>query len=249
MSTATFEYGPDFYDAPEVFPRYQETRAVVDEGNATLEEPYVLAFLGDLEGRSVLDLGCGDGKFGEAALRAGAVRYHGVDGSERMLAAAAARLAPAMLERADLNAWTCREPGAWDAVTARMVVHYLDDLPALLREVRTALAPGGRFVLSVEHPVVTCAYDGDFHDGVPSEMRVRGYFDEGERACEWLDSSVRKVHRTVETYVRDLLEAGLTLTGLSEGRPVPDNFQDPGTCTARRAVPMYLTLRAEKPVR
>ncbi|MFD6431248.1 class I SAM-dependent methyltransferase [Streptomyces venezuelae] len=247
MTTATFDYGPDFYDAAEVFPRYQETRAVTDEGNATLEEPYVLAFLGDLRGRAVLDLGCGDGTFGESALRAGAARYHGIDGSERMLAAAAARLDPAMLERTDLNAWTCREPGVWDAVTARMVLHYLDDLPALLREVRTALAPGGRLVLSVEHPVVTCAYDGDFHAGVPSEMRVRGYFDEGERACEWLGSSVRKVHRTVETYVRDLHEAGLALTGLSEGRPVPANFQDPATCTARRAAPMYLTLRAEKP--
>lgn len=246
MSTEAFDYGPDFYDAAEVFPRYQEARAVVDEGNITLEEPYVLAFLADLQGRSVLDLGCGDGKFGESVLRAGAVRYHGIDGSDRMLAAAAARLDPATLERADLNAWTCREPGAWDVVTARMVVHYLDDLPALLREVRTALVPGGRLILSVEHPVVTCAYDGDFHDGVPSEMRVRRYFDEGERACEWLGSSVRKVHRTVETYVRELYEAGLALTALSEGRPVPDNFQDPRTCTARRAVPMYLTIRAEK---
>ncbi|MET9426638.1 methyltransferase [Streptomyces sp. NPDC003036] len=247
MSSATFDYGPDFYDEATVFPRYQEARAAVDEGNTTLEEPYVLAFIGDLRGRSVLDLGCGDGTFGESVLRAGADRYHGIDGSGRMLAAAAARLDPATLERADLNAWTCREPGAWDVVTARMVLHYLDDLPALLREVRTALAPGGRFVLSVEHPVVTCAYDGDFHDGVPSEMRVRGYFDEGERACEWLGSSVRKVHRTVETYVRDLHEAGLALTGLSEGRPEPDNFRDPRTCEARRAVPMYLTIRAEKP--
>ncbi|WP_405982854.1 class I SAM-dependent methyltransferase [Streptomyces sp. NBC_00158] len=246
-TTGTYGYGPDFYDDEQVFPRYQEARAATDEGNATLEEPYVTDFAGDLRGRSVLDLGCGDGRFGASALAAGARRYHGVDGSARMLALAATRLDPGTLEKADLTTWKTAEPGVWDVVTARMVVHYLDDLPALLDEVHRCLTPGGTLVVSVEHPVVTCAYDGDWHDGVPSEMRVRGYFDEGPRDCEWLGASVRKVHRTVETYVGALAGAGLPLTALSEGRPRPENFRDRRTGTARRAVPTYLVLQARKP--
>ncbi|MFF2198146.1 methyltransferase domain-containing protein, partial [Streptomyces sp. NPDC058157] len=90
----TYGYGPDFYDDERVFPRYQEARSATDEGNATLEDPYVTAYAGDLRGRSVLDLGCGDGRFGASALAAGARRYLGVDGSTRMLALAATRLDP-----------------------------------------------------------------------------------------------------------------------------------------------------------
>jgi predicted TPR repeat methyltransferase len=149
----TYDYGPDFYDDPDVFDRYQAARALVDEGNSTLEEPYVLRFLGDVRGCGVLDLGCGDGRFGVDVLRAGAARYHGVDGSARMIELAARRLRPDQLERADLGTWKAPRPRDWDLITARMVAHYLNDLPALLREVAHALVPGGRFVMSVEHPV------------------------------------------------------------------------------------------------
>jgi hypothetical protein len=93
---------------------------------------------------------------------------------------------------------------------------------------------------------VTCAYDGIFVGGVPSQMRVHHYFEEGARACEWLGSSVRKVHRTLESYLDALLSVGLRLTGISEGRPLPGNFHDPDICSARKAVPMYLTLRADR---
>ncbi|MGW0562781.1 class I SAM-dependent methyltransferase [Streptomyces sp. NPDC003016] len=247
MDQSTYRYGPHFYDDPEVFSRYQEERSGIDEGNATLEEPYVFDYLESVVGFSVLDLGCGDGRFGVEITRRGAARYLGVDGSSKMLELASRRLPGALLAEADLNDWEAPEPGQWDIVTARMVVHYLDELDRFLTEVRRALAPGGRFVMSVEHPVVTCAYEGEWASGIARRMNVERYFKEGGRNCAWLGSSVRKQHRTLQTYVTSLLAAGFLVTGVSEGAPRREHFTDGDTYAARQDVPMYLVLRADVP--
>ncbi|MDT7682127.1 MAG: hypothetical protein QOG57_2437 [Pseudonocardiales bacterium] len=58
-----------------------------------MEEPAVLAELGDPIGRRVVDLGCGDGTFGAILLAAGAAGYLGIDGSRTMGEQARRRLA------------------------------------------------------------------------------------------------------------------------------------------------------------
>jgi hypothetical protein len=57
-----------------------------------MEEPALLEALGSVAGRRVVDLGCGDAALGRVLLRGGCARYLGLDGSERMVAAAEATL-------------------------------------------------------------------------------------------------------------------------------------------------------------
>jgi SAM-dependent methyltransferase len=45
--------------------------------------------------------------------------------------------------------------GAFDDVTASLVLHYLEDWGPALAELRRVLRPGGRLIVSVDHPFVT----------------------------------------------------------------------------------------------
>ncbi|HEX6076323.1 MAG TPA: class I SAM-dependent methyltransferase [Micromonosporaceae bacterium] len=239
--------GTAFYDEPAIHERYRAARSAVDEPNRTLEEPFVLRFLGDVRDRHVLDLGCGDAGIGPRLLATGALSYLGVDGSHRMLSRAQATLAgtSGMVRLADLETWEPPPGARFDLVLARMALHYVADLGRLLTTIRRACRPGARLVFSVEHPVVTCSYDGDWDDGVPRVWRVRDYYREGPRNCPWLGARVRKHHRTFETYLTLLTEAGFRLTRFSEGVPPRSEFTDPEVYERRLDVPMYATFGAD----
>jgi SAM-dependent methyltransferase len=240
----TFE-PTQFYDDPDVSRAYLEGRAAADDGNATIEEPQVLAMLGALDGARILDVGCGDGRFAVRAEKDGAAGYHGVDGSRRMLNLARARSTwtAATWEEADLEQW-CGPPASYDVVVSRMTMHYIAGLERLLSNIRAALRPQGRFVFSVEHPVVTCFDNGDFRQRVPDQWLVRDYFLSGRRTCHWLDQDVYKQHRTLSEYLRLLRAAGFSLRAIDEGEPDAQRFQDPEIYAGRRSIPMYLMVAA-----
>jgi hypothetical protein len=96
----------------------------------------------------------------------------------------------------------------------------------------------GLFVFSVEHPILTSSFEGEWKRAIAAAWRVHGYFREGERTHRWLDSAVTKQHRTMETYVRELWRCGFQLTGFSEGRPKPGAFKDRDEYELRLEVPI-----------
>ena len=73
--------------------------------NALYERPAMMALLPDLEGKRILDAGCGSGWYAEQLIERGAI-VAGVDASHEMVERAKARLAKsakhAHLEVADL---------------------------------------------------------------------------------------------------------------------------------------------------
>jgi 2-polyprenyl-3-methyl-5-hydroxy-6-metoxy-1,4-benzoquinol methylase len=59
----------------------------------SIEQRAILSLCGDLSGRNVLDLGCGDGTYAQLAARKGASSVVGLDISPEMLTAAHSRAA------------------------------------------------------------------------------------------------------------------------------------------------------------
>lgn len=237
--------GPAFYDDKRVFERYQSIRTHTDAPNQTIEQPVVLEFLGDLQGRSLLDLGCGDAWIGRYALDAGASRYLGLDRSRRMLKAARRMLrgTTGEVRCQDLEEWRGSDTEVFDVVLSRLVLQYTQNLVRLLQVVHDQLRPGGLFVFSVEHPVMTSSYNGEIVDNIARAWRVQGYFQEGSRVDHWLDALVLKQHRTFETYISELRRCGFQLDQFSEGRPQISHFSDAGQYEARLEVPLCAVFR------
>jgi SAM-dependent methyltransferase len=112
----------------------------------------ILALAGDVAGRRVLDAGCGSSPL-SAALRDRGAIVTGIDSSAGMLQLARRRLGDdARLQQADLKSALPFPDDGFDDVMASLVLHYLEDWTAPLAELRRVLTPGGRLIMSVNHP-------------------------------------------------------------------------------------------------
>jgi SAM-dependent methyltransferase len=97
---------------------------------------------GDLEGRSVLDLGCGTGRFAAAlAERHGCVAF-GVDPSPAMLAVARARSSAVTWLDGRAEAIPLADH-AVERAFLQTVIHLVEDRAAAFAELRRVLEPGG----------------------------------------------------------------------------------------------------------
>jgi trans-aconitate methyltransferase len=116
--------------------RYAKTaRYVADLGSAVFE------LLAPKPGERILDLGCGDGALTEKLVSVGAIVV-GVDGSQDMVRAARERGIDARV----MDAYELNFNREFDAVFSNAALHWMLDPDAVIRRVKAALRPGGRFV-------------------------------------------------------------------------------------------------------
>lgn len=109
-----------------------------------LETRAVMAAAGDLAGRSVLDLGCGRGHYGAQALRAGARRVVGVDGSGEMVASL-----PPPIQGVRADASTLRLSERFDLVICAGLLEFVRAPEEIVSVAWDHLRPGGALVLLV----------------------------------------------------------------------------------------------------
>ena len=122
-----------------------------------LEQPSALALLGDLSGRSVLDLGCGEGHYTRLLRQLGADQVLGVDLSSDMieLARAQERSHPLDIDYRVCDAGELRLNTTVDLVFAGYLFNHArnrDELRAQFSTVSDLLRPGGRLVALNNNP-------------------------------------------------------------------------------------------------
>ncbi|MFT3888403.1 MAG: class I SAM-dependent methyltransferase [Arachnia sp.] len=187
--------------------------------NNYYERPAMLNLLGDVAGRRILDAGCGSGAL-SVALRERGAEVAGFDASAAMLDVARSRLgADADLRVADLGDPLPYADAAFDDVAASLVLHYLRDWSAPLAELRRVLTPGGRLVLSVNHPFI-----------YPLAVEGAKYFPLAEFAMEVTvngrDVVLPTWHRPLHAMVDAFLDAGFRIVTIAEPPVAPDSPPD-----------------------
>ena len=111
--------------------------------------PQLADFAGIAAGQRVLDVGCGPGALtGELVRRVGGDAVTAVDPSEAFVAAAKDRLPTVAVLRASAEALPF-DNGAFDAALGQLVVHFMTDPVAGLREMARVTRPGGAIAVSV----------------------------------------------------------------------------------------------------
>jgi SAM-dependent methyltransferase len=233
--------GPEFYDNEVVFGRYMARRARVDSFNEVLEKPIFDELVGDLTGLRILDLGCGYASFGREALQQGCRSYLGIDGSRNMIESAQEVLTGTSGEvvRATIERWEYPLE-QFDLVASRLALHYVEDVEAVFARVFHSLVAGGRFVFSVEHPVITSCDRTRQTGSVRQGWIVDDYFETGSRITSWMGGEVVKYHRTIEDYFAALCQAGFAVDAVRESRPQRALFTNEETYGGVKRIPFIL---------
>jgi SAM-dependent methyltransferase len=231
---------PDFHDAYRRLPRSEHGL----EGAP--EWPTVAELLPEMDGRDVVDLGCGFGAFARWAAEHGA-RVDAFDLSRRMLARAA-ELTPGgaaiTYQRADLEALELRT-GAYDLAYSALTLHYVVDLPRLLATLHRALRSDGSLVLVVEHPIYTAPTTIGFAEVDGRRIwPLDQYGVEGARRRDWLAPGVLKQHRTFGTWINCLVDAGFNVHRVVDWRPSAEQIATRPDLAEEVDRPMFLIVAA-----
>lgn len=122
-----------------------------------VEDYSFFELLGDVAGKAVLDLACGEGYYTRQLRERGAARVVGVDISPAMIALAGAEEVrrPLGIEYRIEDAARYEPAEPFDVVVAAYLLNYArstDELLALCRAVARALKPGCRFVSVNDNP-------------------------------------------------------------------------------------------------
>jgi SAM-dependent methyltransferase len=234
------------YDRPDFFAGYSALPRSVEGLDGAPEWPTLRGMLPELRKSRVVDLGCGFGWFCRFAREAGAEQVLGLDLSANMLARARATTQDTAIEyrQTDLEALDLPE-AAFDLAYSSLALHYLENLGGIVAAVHRALAPGGRFVFSVEHPV----YTAPSQPGWKAEegrwvWPLDRYLDEGPRTTDWLTSGVVKRHRTIATYLNLLLDRGFHILRLVEWGPSDAQIAAHPDWAGERKRPAFLLVSA-----
>src|SRR5438067_3364987 len=220
--------------------------------------PAVEALMGEVAGRRICDLACGQGRVARHLADRGA-SVVGIDLSARLLAIARhhEEAVPRGIEyrHADARSLDGVADDMFDGVVCHMALMDIPDLAPTLGSVARILRVGGWFVFSILHPCSHTARSGEMALPEGTVRTVGRYFVEGYWRSDTRPGPPGKVgayHRTLSTYVNALTNAGLTLERASEPAPMESLPTSPSLAGVRRLVweevPAVLVARCRRRV-
>lgn len=219
-------------------------RSTVLYGTALPSEE-TLRLLGNVDGRRVLDLGCGTGA--NAVVLAGqGAKVIGVDPSADRLAAARDRAEAAEvrveLHQANLADLAFLRSDSVDAAISVMALAEVEDLARVFRQVHRVLKPEAAFVLSFPHPAFAM-----FDPTADDPLRAERPYDQSD-PVPWSpdgDVMVTDHPRTVSNVFTTLQRSSFGVDQILE--PTAESAGGgPGGADLARHVPPTLLMRARK---
>ena len=220
--------------------------------------PFVFEACGDLNGRSVLDLGCGEGYCARELKRRGAGACLGVDLSAQMIAAAKSQEAKDDfgIEYRVCDVLDFVPEDTFDLCIAVFLFNYLNvtNMQTVFRMVFDALPEKGEFIFSVPHPMfpfLRTEQKAPFYfDG-----RGKNYFTSVNEQLEgeiWKRSGeplhVQCVHKTFSDYFSCLAKAGFSrlpeVTELTVTQDLVD--ADPDFFAPLQNTPLHVMFKVAK---
>jgi len=188
-----------------------------------LNNPAAFKLVGNVKGKSVLDLACGEGYNTRILAKKGA-KVCGVDFSKRMIAHARKKENE---ERLGISYYVSEafdliqlRGGTFDLVTCFMAIQDIEDYVRTMGEVSRVLKKQGRFIFSIPHPC--------FEGFSIKDHRIQAserYFGIVEYPLDWNMERLSEpfkttaFHRTLTDYFAALFDSNLMVTRLVEPQP------------------------------
>lgn len=244
------------YDNEVFFERFKDVRSGEINFNDCIETPILHSLLPDVQGKTVLDIGCGMGQHAKQYSDMGAKSVLGIDISEKMLKHAkehfdADNITYRRLALEDISVLDER----FDLVTSSLVFDYAEDLDELMKNVYQLMNAGAYFIFSMSHPMAT-AWDGTYDRYTRTETGVRlyanisNYMVEGKRTVKWVVDDYEAYHRTFATIVNAIINAGFLIEKCEESH-ISDEMREkyPTQFGGTLHQPNFVFFRCRKPMK
>lgn len=196
---------------------------------------------------SVLDVGCGEGRFCRRLKYEGA-RTVGIDPTQALIDHARA-LDPDGDYRVGRAEALAFDDGAFDLVVSYLSLIDIPDAAAAIREMARVLKPGGTLLIANLTNFNTAAVVSDLgwtdlRDGRRA-FAMDHYLEERSVWTEWRGIRIVNWHRPLETYMSLLLGEGLVLRHFAEPRP---QGGPPDRVARYQRAPWFMIMEWAKPV-
>lgn len=242
----------NIYDNNEFFENYKNTRLSDDSFNELLEQPAIKRLLPDLQGKTVLDLGCGFGFNCKEFVQSGAKSVVGIDLSAKMIEQANIKN---KLDNITYHKMSMTEIDQlnekFDFVYSSLAFHYIEDFELLISKIYGVLNDNGVLLFSQEHPIVTAVKnDGDNYvkklNGSIKGFLLNNYADMSIRKEKWFVDGVEKYHRTFSYIINTLVKCGFTVEAIDEPLPSEEALEKRKGLEKEFIKPTFLIIKAKK---
>ena len=209
---------------------------------------WMLDALGDVGGKSVIDIGCGEGRFSRLLSGLGAT-VTGVDLTEPLIERARSLSAGETYIIGNAENLDGVADEKFDLAVSYIVLVDLLDYRAAINAAYRVLRPGGRFIVCNIHPMRSSVPGGWIKQGDAKLFYpVDNYTDEGPREFNWWGKSFINMHRTLSSHIAAFLNAGFTLRALHEPVPSEEELAANPTFDDEYRIPNFIIYVLEKPI-
>lgn len=236
---------PDITSVPSIYDAIAtdfERHASGSVYNAYYDRPAVLSLLPPVQGQRVLDIGCGPGLYAAWLIEHGA-QVVGFDISGEMVELARQRLGDrGTFYQHDISQrLTFAADASFDIAIAPLMIHYVTERVAALREVARVLTADGCLIMSTQHPFADWQQFGGSYfatELVQYKYKWRGASGTFQMPF-WRFS--------LTTLCDEFCQAGFFIDRLFEPRPVPEAAEiDPKTYHELMEQPGFIAFRLRK---
>jgi ubiquinone/menaquinone biosynthesis C-methylase UbiE len=142
----------DWYDENAELYAANVKNAAKSPYHAHYEKPAIYSLLPDLEGKSVISLGCGSGEDSSYLKKLGAARSVGIDISKGLIETARREHPECEFVVGDMEDLPFKNV-EFDLAYSSFALHYLETYDRAFKEAYRILKPGGVLVFSAGHPI------------------------------------------------------------------------------------------------
>lgn len=232
--------------------------------------PEILHALHNIDEKSIIDIGCGNGHLSRFLAKRGA-QMLGVDNSQHMIDCCKAYNSAIQYELLDITDKEFPYEDCFDVAIFNNSIQDMDQYENGLSNAYRLLKKGGRLLVIVKHPCfhgrsaecgwrVTTKNGDTFTTGhglteleknktryTADFFLIDDYFNKSEHIREWYGLKTTSYARTLQDYINAIIQAGFTMKAVSEPCPIPlGQTENPSLYALLTKIPNFIFIYSEK---